>query len=47
LTAESSTDGSNFTTLGAATNSRYATGRVGFRSMNSAAYFDDAVVQQV
>jgi hypothetical protein len=45
LTAESSTDGENYTQLGSATDSRYTSGRVGLRAWNSAGYFDDVVVQ--
>jgi len=47
LVAESSTNGNTFTQLGSATDSRYATGRIGMRAFGSAAYFDEAVVQGV
>ena len=47
LVAESSTNGTTYTQLGSATDSRYSTGRIGVRAFNSAAYFDDAVVQGV
>lgn len=45
LKAEYSTDGTNYSTLGTATDARYSSGKVGLRAWNSAAYFDDAVVQ--
>ena len=45
LTAESSTDGTNYTALGSATDSTFTTGRVGLRAWGSPAFFDDALVQ--
>ncbi|HEX3149181.1 MAG TPA: PA14 domain-containing protein [Gemmataceae bacterium] len=47
LRAESSLDGATFTQLGEATDTRYSSGRVGLRSWNAAAYFDDVLVQAV
>lgn len=47
LVAESSTNGTTYTQLGSASDSRYTFGRIGVRAFNSAAYFDDAVVQGV
>jgi PA14 domain len=47
LKAESSVDGSSFTQLGTAVDGRYSTGRIGLRSWNAAAYFDDVLVQAV
>jgi hypothetical protein len=45
LKAEYSTDGTNYNALGTATDTRYSSGKVGLWAWNSAAYFDDAIVQ--
>jgi hypothetical protein len=45
LTAESSLDGSTFTTHGTATDTTYAAGRIGLRVWGSVAYFDDVLVE--
>ncbi len=45
LTAESSTDGSTYSQLGKATDSRYSAGRIGLRAWYAPAYFDDVCVQ--
>jgi hypothetical protein len=47
LTAESSTDGTNFNSLGTATDGRYGQGRVGLRAWGAAASFDDLLVQRI
>jgi hypothetical protein len=45
LRAESSVDGTTFTTHGTVTDTRYAAGRIGLRAWGSVAYFDDVLVQ--
>ena len=45
LRAEYSLDGSTFTTLGTATDTRFAAGRIGLRAWGSVAYFDDVLAQ--
>ena len=45
LRAEASAEGTTFTTLGTATDGRYAAGRIGLRATWSVAYFDDVLVQ--
>ena len=47
LRAEYSTDGTAFTVLGSATDTRYAAGKIGLRSWTAAAYFDEVLVQGV
>src|SRR5262249_31419420 len=47
LRAESSIDGSTYSTLGSATDTQYTAGRVGLRAWWSAAYFDDVLVQSI
>jgi hypothetical protein len=45
LRAEASQNGTTFTTLGTATDTRFAAGRIGLRAWGSVAYFDDVLVQ--
>jgi hypothetical protein len=45
LRAETSAEGTTFTTLGTATDRKYTAGRIGLRATGSVAYFDDVLVQ--
>jgi hypothetical protein len=45
LRAEMSANGTTYTTLGTATDTRFAAGRIGLRVWGSVAYFDDVLVQ--